>query len=387
MPHLFADHRFRDFGPSEYLVDGAPLRATRVEGARPMALRAQVRLLAPKRPGIYGMIDAEEQLLYVGKAKDLRVRLQSYFRRKGRPPKAGRLIAQTRSIVWEVVPSEFAGLLRELELIRRWRPRFNVQGQPLRRRLTFVCLAKPPAPFLYLSRKITPRVQCAFGPIPAGKRAEEAVRRLNDWFQLRDCPEPQEMIFPDQQELFPQIRDPGCLRMDLNTCLGPCTGTCAREVYQLQVQKTRHFLTGNDLSLLQQIEAAMHEASRGEQFERAAELRDRWATLQWLTLRLERLRKAQQEMSFLYPSLGFDGESTWHLIHGARAIGTFATPTDADAIKRAREKITAVYRHRAGLLDGYEHADGMMIVMQWFRKYPQERARCLTPEQAMERFQ
>jgi len=381
MAQLFTDGRFLDFGPSAFLPAGAPCRCSRVEGTKPSALRSQVRLQAPARPGIYGILDGDEQLIYVGKAKNLRIRLQSYFRRKGRPAKAGRIISHARSIVWEVVPSEFASLLRELELIRRWRPRFNVQGQPLRRRLTFLCLGRAPAPYLFLSRTITSRVQSAFGPITASKRAEEAVRRLNDWFKLRDCPQPMEMIFPDQKELFSQVREPGCLRMEIGTCLGPCTGICTRGDYQKQARRARDFLTGVDLTPLQKMQEEMQTAALAQEFERAAALRDRLEVLQWLATRLERIRQAQKEMSFIYPVAGHDGEKMWYLIHGARAVAAFAAPSDAKAKKAAAEQIKALYRDRAGLLDSYEHADGMMVVMQWFRKHPGEHAKCLNPDE------
>ena len=385
MSLLFQDGKFLDFGPSLFLPDGAASRTMRVEGPKPAALRAQVRLFAPKRPGVYGMIDGDEQLLYVGKAKNLRTRLQSYFRRKGRPAKAGRIVSRARGIVWEIVPSEFAGLLRELELIRRWRPHFNVQGQPLRRWLAFLCLGRAPAPYVFLSRHITSQVQSAFGPIGAGERAQEAVRRLNDLFQLRDCPQPQEMIFPDQPELFPGVRDPGCLRMEIGTCLGPCTGTCTQRDYQKQARRARDFLAGSDLTRLQELHSEMQAAAAAQQFERAAVLRDRWVVLEWLANRLERIRKAQQEMSFIYPVTGFDGSIMWYLIHGARTVASLPVPHDAASRKRAAEKIREVYRSRSGLLDSYEHADGMMVVMAWFRKHPRERDKCLDPDDALKR--
>lgn len=383
MSQLYADGRFVDFGPTACVPAGIERRTARLEGTRPAQLRAQVRLLAPARPGVYGMIDQGEQLIYVGKAKNLRVRLHSYFRKKGRPAKAGRMIGLTRSIVWEILPSEFASLLRELELIRRWRPRCNVQGQPLRRRLAFICLGRAPAPHLYLSRTITSRVQAAFGPITAGARAVDAVRRLNDYFRLRDCPQPQEMIFPDQPELFPGVRDPGCLRMEIGACLGPCTGLCVRGDYDAQAKKARAFLTGNDLSLLADLRGRMETAAKAQEFERAAGLRDRWAVLQWLADRLARIRQAQADMSFIYPVAGWDGSTTWHLIHGARPIAAVAKPRDAADGKKAAERIEAVYRHASGLLDGYEHADSMMVVMQWFRKHPGERKNCFPPTAAI----
>jgi excinuclease ABC subunit C len=376
MPQLFQDGKFLDFGPTATLPVSAVCPVSRVEGKRPAELRTQLRLLAPKKPGVYGMLDRDDQLIYVGKAKNLRTRLQSYLRKKGRPAKAGRMIAQARSILWEVLPSEFASFLRELELIRRWRPRWNVQGQPLRRRLTFICLGRAPAPYLFLSRKITSRIQAAFGPITASTKAVEAVRRLNDWFQLRDCPQPQEMIFPDQGELFPGVRPAGCLRLEIGTCLGPCTGTCTQPNYQRQARRARDFLAGKDLSALDQLHAEMQAAAASEQYERAAALRDRWTVLSWLADRLARVRTAQQEMSFIYPITGFDGSTTWYLVHGARTVDVIEVPHDKATRALAAERIEAVYRGRSGLLDSYEHADSMMIVMQWFRKHPGERAKC-----------
>ena len=269
-----------------------------------------------------------------------------------------KIIAQ-RAHVWEVVPSEFASLLRELELIRRWRPRWNVQGQPLRRRLTFVCLGRAPAPYLFLSRKITSRVQAAFGPIGASQQALDAVRKINDWFKLRDCPQPQEMIFPDQGELFPGVRPAGCLRLEIGTCLGPCTGTCTRPNYQRQARRARDFLSGKDLTPLTQMQEDMQAAAIAQQFERAAALRDRWSVLNWLADRLARVRKAQHEMSFIYPLGGL-----WYLIHGARMVDVVEAPRDEATRKIAADRIDALYRGRADLLDSYEHADGMMIVMQ-----------------------
>src|ERR1700731_1903084 len=121
-------------------VAGPPLEA--IHGHRPSRLREKVRKRCPRKPGVYGMVDATGELIYVGKAKCLRSRLLSYFRPNSRDPKAGRILGQTRTLVWEPAPNEFAALLRELELIRRWRPRCNVQGQPTRYRRTYVCVGR-----------------------------------------------------------------------------------------------------------------------------------------------------------------------------------------------------------------------------------------------------
>src|SRR5262249_12619988 len=108
---------FTDFGPCRLAL--TPPKLHPVQGARPAALRSRVREACPKKPGVYGMVAAHGELVYVGKAKNLRARLLSYFRPRSRDPKAGRILEHTGSIVWEVSPCEFAALHRELELIRR----------------------------------------------------------------------------------------------------------------------------------------------------------------------------------------------------------------------------------------------------------------------------
>jgi excinuclease ABC subunit C len=387
MSELFQREQFADFGPSSLLPDGSAERTCRVEATRISQLRAQVRQLAPRRPGVYGMLDSHQELIYVGKAKDLRVRLLGYFRSRSRPPKAGKIIRQTATLLWETCPSEFASLLRELELIRRWRPRWNVQGQPLRRRQTFLCLGRQPAPYAYLTPRPPRSNTAVFGPLPASQRTHEAVRRLNDWFRLRDCPQSQELYFPEQGELFPKIRPAGCLRLDLGTCSGPCTGGCKRADYLAQVRRARDFLAGRDAAPLKELQAQMQIAADAQEFERAAAVRDRLTALTWLAQRLDRLRYAQQRMSFVYPVAGAGGTQTWYLIHGARTVAAIARPDSADGKRQARERIAAVYRGQGAdrLLEMYEHADGMVLVLAWFQKHPDELKRTLTPQEALAR--
>ncbi len=224
-----------------------------VQGTRPGRLKVRVRRECPRGPGIYGVIDERGELIYVGKAKSLRARLLSYFR-QSRDAKAGRIMEQARVLAWEPAPSEFAALLRELELIRRWRPRCNVAGQPAHRRRVYVCVGRQPAPYVFLSsrpparltRQGTIRGPALFGPIPAGERAQLAVRRLNDWYRLRDCPQAQEMIFADQSELFPLPLAAGCMRHELGHCLAPCAAACTWQEYRGNVAAALAFLSGED---------------------------------------------------------------------------------------------------------------------------------------------
>jgi excinuclease ABC subunit C len=199
---IFAEDAL-DLGPSQYC--GTEFIPFYVRGKTARQLHSEVRRLCPRKPGVYGMVDANGDVIYVGKGKSLRGRLLSYFRPK-RERRAGRIARQTSAIVWEAWPCEFAALLRELELIRRWRPRCNVQGQPLRRRMAFVCLEGAPAAYASLRRRPPDSVSARFGPVVAGPQAREAIRRLNDYFQLRDCPAPQEMVFRGDRHMSGPMR-------------------------------------------------------------------------------------------------------------------------------------------------------------------------------------
>jgi excinuclease ABC subunit C len=360
------------------------------------------------------MVDAHGELIYVGKAKSLRPRMLSYFRPRSREPKAGRILARTVSLLWEYCPSEFAALHRELELIHRWRPRFNVHGQPHRRSLTYVCLGREPAPYAFLAVRPPARVLAQFGPVPAGERARQAVRRLNDWFQLRDCSQSQEMFFTEQAELFPMTRGAGCLRFELGTCLGPCVAACSRSSYRERVQAAAAFLAGTERTPLEILQREMNAASAALAFERAAELRDKRESLNWLSEQLKLLERARVENSFVYPVAGLDGKDLWYLIHGGRTVAVVLPPSQADCSPTSRKILEAVFRapspqpgvssrvvngdwYRLPLSTQHspltrngpltcQEMDGLFLITSWFRLHPGERQRVLDPTEAMTRL-
>jgi excinuclease ABC subunit C len=371
MNRLYPPSHFVDFGPATLQLETALAQLQRLEGHRSAVLRRGIREACPRCPGVYGMIDLHGDLVYVGKAKSLRARLQSYFRPRSRDRKAGQIIGQTRSLVWEASAHEFAALHRELELIRRWRPRFNVQGKPHQWQYTHVCLGRPPAPYAFLSCQPPRNVSAVFGPISAGRRAADAVRRLNDLFGLRDCPQSQTMIFADQAELFERELHPGCLRHELGTCLGPCAGACSRGDYTKQVRAAGAFLAGRDLTPLARLEQAMHEAAATENFERAATLRDKWKALAWLQRQLDHQRQANLMPTMLYPLTAHEGQPLCYVLHAGRAVA--ALPGDIGDHDPAAVRTLAAQRSRAGRLG--DHVAGVLLLAAWFRKRPKEAER------------
>ncbi len=386
MADLFSCQTFPGFGLNalEDSADSPPI--TLVSAERGSALRAHIRRECPRRPGVYGMLDCQGEVIYIGKAKCLRARLLSYFRAKSRDPKAGRIVAAARAIAWETAPNEFAALLRELELIRRWRPHFNVLGKPKRQRRCYVCLGRRPAPYAFTAVNPPAGAVACFGPVPSGERVREAVRRLNDWFGLRDCPQAQAMVFAGQAELFPEARTPGCLRHEIGTCLAPCAAACTREAYMARVRAARAFLAGTDVRLLETLEQTMTAASEALDYERAALLRDRLECLRWLTEQLERLRRACESQAFIYP-VTHDGHEHWYLIRGGRVVAALPAPNDAPSRRRAEALITEVYdsQSRNFGLPGVEEMDRVFLVASWFRSRPAERERTLEPAVALAR--
>ena len=371
MKGLFRRETFRGFGPATLNLSG-PVELTAIRGRRAGVLRERIRELAPRLPGVYGMLDATGELIYVGKARSLRSRLMSYFR-KSRDEKASKIVAETRRIVWERSPTEFGALLRELELIRRWQPRWNVQGKPKRMRRVYLCVGRAPAAYLFVAPKPTTRVQACFGPVAGMRRAREAVRRLNDWYRLRDCPQSQEMVFADQLELFPMLRAPGCIRHDIGNCVAPCAAACTRAEYAFHVAGVVDFLEGRDRTPLEQLERQMNEASVALEFERAAILCDRLKTLTWLRDHLERLREASRE-SFVYAVEGADGPALWYLIRAGVVRAVILAPTDESGRDVASARIAEVFAHEnAPGPVGLNEVDGLLLVSAWFRRHKGEK--------------
>lgn len=382
MDGLFPARAFTSFGPHTLAPSIQMPPLVRLTARRASALRAKVREHCPRRPGVYGMLNPRHELVYVGKAKSLRSRLLSYFRPRSRDPKAGRILQHVETLVWEYAPSEFAALLRELELIRRWQPRFNVQGQPGRRRPTYVCVGRRPAPYVFLARQPPSGVMAAFGPVPAGWRAREAVRRLNDWYRLRDCPQGQEMVFAEQGELFPIIRAAGCLRFEIGTCSGPCLAATTRSAYAEQIRAVLDFLEGTDRAPMESLDQQMAAASAALEFERAAALLERRELLSWLAERLAHVRRAREAQSFIYPVAGHQGDDRWYVIRQGSAVACLPAPRTATerqaALRVARKALEPGHSHPRAL--PADQIDSVFLVASWFRRYPEERERVLAPD-------
>jgi excinuclease ABC subunit C len=345
--------------------------------------RRAVRRLCPTRPGVYGMIDAAGALVYVGKSKSLRHRLLTYLHTEPGDPKAALIIEHAERIIWEPAPHELVALARELELIRRWRPEFNVRGQPGRFRRVYVCLGRGPAPYAYVAPQPNHRAQQSFGPVPSKRRLGDALRQVNKWFHLRDCPDRVAMVFADQLELFAAERRPQCTRFELGTCPAPCAAGCTSGDYLANLAAAKQFLEGNNTELLDRLEAEMLAAAAQCEFERAANLRDAWMPLAWLDDHLHRLRQARGEFSFVYPAKSATGRESWLVIHRGHLADVFRPPRDQPSAERCLVRLKRAFAPaRRSLAAAPEDVEHMMLVVGWFRSHADELHSTLSPSRA-----
>lgn len=360
--------KFKGFGPSIL----APQARDRLICHRLPADRQQARELlhdhCPLTPGVYGWLDSHQQLCYIGKSKQLRKRLLSYFAKNPADPKADRIRRHSSHLVWEPMSDEFLALLREQELIHRWRPDFNTQGQPTRRQPAFIGISNSAAPHAFFTRQLSAKAKYLFGPIAGTGELRIAVESLNQAFQLRDCPDKTKFQYNNQLTLFENPNTAKCIRHELGTCTAPCAGFCSRSGYQQQVDKLVAFLRGEDLSILDQLEAEMGAAATELRFERAATLRNYWTSLRWLNRRLSTLRTAKQNLNGVLPVASLGKQMVWLVLKGGRLIGSLRQPQRPQQAAKAVPFLSQHLACQANLPTNLLEIQWQIIVMSWFRR-------------------
>ncbi|MEM9367485.1 MAG: GIY-YIG nuclease family protein [Planctomycetota bacterium] len=360
-----------------------------IAGDRRSELRSRVAALCPPVPGVYGMLNDQGDLVYVGKSLKLRDRLLSYFNAAASKNKGGRIIDQTKAIVWETQPSDFAAQLREQDLIRRHCPRMNVQGVPERQRPVYLCLGRKPAEMFFLSMVPPPKDTVAVeGPFFGVTRLRRVVETLNKTFGLRDCSQQTVFQFADQLSLFDETLRPGCLRLEIGTCLGPCAAACSRDAYLQRVNAAESFLDGFNDEPLVMVSDTMEQASANQQYELAASARDTLRSLRYVHNKLDVFAAARRDHSFVYAARGYDGLSVWYLIRCGVVCDVAAAPRDRTEYQAMRERLkrwqTLLQQRHQRIAD--ERAHTVSVVASWFRKHKKELKQTFAPEAAGRRY-
>jgi excinuclease ABC subunit C len=222
----------------------------------------------PRRPGVYRMMDAAGNPLYVGKAKNLRDRVATYFSPANVNPKVQALVHQIAEIEVTVTNSETEALLLEFNLIKAHKPRFNVV---LRDDKSFpyirLCLDHefPRLSFYRGARNLPGRY---FGPFPSAGAVKETLQQLQKLFRIRNC-----------RDTFFANRSRPCLQHQIGRCSAPCVGLVTREAYAQDIDAAEKVLDGRSDEVNSELQARMEASAEKLQFERAAVLRDQLAAL------------------------------------------------------------------------------------------------------------
>jgi excinuclease ABC subunit C len=223
---------------------------------------------APAGPGVYRMLDAEGQVLYVGKARHLKKRVLSYARGTGHNNRIARMIADTASMEFVTTNSEMEALLLEANLIKRLKPRFNVVLRD-DKSFPFILIARDhPIPQILKHRGARNRKGDYFGPFASAGAVGRTINTLQRAFLLRSC-----------SDAYYETRVRPCLLFQIKRCSAPCTGEISAEAYGVLVDEALSFLRGESDEVKHRLHALMNEASQGQDYERAASFRDRLTAL------------------------------------------------------------------------------------------------------------
>ena len=224
----------------------------------------------PNKPGVYIMKNKDDEVIYVGKAVVLKNRVRSYFRKTNKTTRIEKMVLLIDHFEYIVVGSEDEALILECNLIKKYRPKFNVLLKD-DKTYPYICIdIKSDYPNVFMTRRILKNGAKYFGPYPSSTAVKEMISLIKDKFQIRQC------------KNF-KYKDRACLNYHIKKCLAPCMGYISKEDYRKQIDQIISLLEGKFDTIIKETKKEMELASKNLDFEKAANLRDRILAIQRIT--------------------------------------------------------------------------------------------------------
>lgn len=248
---------------------------TKVKERTPLQLKLES---LPPNPGIYQFKDKGGKVIYVGKAKNLRNRVRSYFMSKPVGPRLEKMISLIRDLEIINTDSEVESLILEMNMIKQLKPRYNVNLKD-DKSFPYIVITNEPYPRVFPTRKRRSDGSRYFGPFADVGAMKLSLKMLRDLFMIRTC------SLNITQETIDKKKFKVCLEYHIHKCEGPCEGLVSPERYNEMIAEVEKVLNGKTSTLIKELEEKMHSAAHNHQFEEAAQIRNKIESLQVYTER------------------------------------------------------------------------------------------------------
>lgn len=230
-------------------------------------LKAKIRVL-PNKPGVYQYYNSEGIILYVGKAKDLKKRVSSYFNKNLDSGKTRVLVRQIAEIKYIVVDSELDALLLENNLIKKYQPKYNIQLKD-DKTYPWICIKNEPFPRIFTTRRVIKDGSKYYGPYPSVKVINTLIALIREVYPLRTC------SLDLSEKKIKEGKHKVCLEYHIGNCKAPCVGKESAESYNQYIQNIEHILKGNLSQVIQSLKEMMHDFAANLQFEEAQQIKSK----------------------------------------------------------------------------------------------------------------
>jgi excinuclease ABC subunit C len=319
----------------------------------------------PTRPGCYLMKNAAGEIIYVGKAINLRQRVRSYFHESGQTPKTRRMVREIADIEWIVVETELEALLLEMNLIKKHRPKYNVRLKDDKRYPYIKVHWADPFPKVTVTRQLVNDGSRYFGPYASAWAVHQTLDVLRRIFPYLTCDRP----------ITGQDARP-CLYYDIKLCAGPCIGAIDQAGYRQMIADLMNFLNGRGEEIIERLQKEMEQAAETLRFEKAARLRDQIQALQAVIEKQKITFGQDMADSDILAMARSDGEACVQVffIRGGKLIGreyfvleNTAESEDAEILAQFLKQFYAEVPNIPEQLMLPQEIEEAQIISQWLR--------------------